>query len=316
MKQFTVIKPKSRDEWLAIRRNGIGSSEVGTILGLNPWQTPYQLWRLKKGLDAPVQENFAMKAGHYLEDAVAHFYADETGAEIIKSSAGDWIAQDCEQKFLQVSPDRLAWIPNAPRKPGNKMIVECKTTQRTIDPDNLPMHWFAQLQYQLMVMRLDQGALAWLTQGREFGHAEIARDDDFCTFMRGELERFWAEYIVGDQEPPCIDAEDVTTKFSMQTDGKLIEADAAAIEMVSVLKDVRNQISELESCRKMYEDGIKVTLGDAEAMVDTEGHTIVSWRTPKKQVTKFDVARFCAEHPELAKQYTTVSTPCRRFLVK
>ena len=71
-----VIRYKNSQEWLSDRRNGIGASEVGTILGLNPFETPYQLWRRKKGLDAPKQENFAMKAGHYLEDAVSLFYRD------------------------------------------------------------------------------------------------------------------------------------------------------------------------------------------------------------------------------------------------
>ena len=32
----TVIRPKDRAEWLEYRKDGIGSSEVATILGLNP----------------------------------------------------------------------------------------------------------------------------------------------------------------------------------------------------------------------------------------------------------------------------------------
>ena len=68
-----IIRPESREEWLKYRESGIGSSEVATIVGLNPWESPYQLWRRKLGLDPAKQENFAMKAGHYLEDAVAQF---------------------------------------------------------------------------------------------------------------------------------------------------------------------------------------------------------------------------------------------------
>ena len=97
----TVIKPKSREEWLKIRESGIGSSEIATIVGLNPWETPYQLWRRKLGIDPPKQENFAMKAGHYLEDAVARFWSDETGQDIIKSSAGDWLIKDNEPLVRQ-----------------------------------------------------------------------------------------------------------------------------------------------------------------------------------------------------------------------
>lgn len=47
----TIIRPKDREEWLQVRKSGIGSSEVATIVGLNPWETPYQLWRRKVGLD-------------------------------------------------------------------------------------------------------------------------------------------------------------------------------------------------------------------------------------------------------------------------
>ncbi len=76
----TIIRPKDRAEWLEYRKDGIGSSEVATILGLNPWETPfYQLWRRKKGWTPPSDETFAMKAGHYLEDAVSQFWADATG---------------------------------------------------------------------------------------------------------------------------------------------------------------------------------------------------------------------------------------------
>ena len=55
-----VIRPKDSTERLKYRESGIGSSEVATIVGLNPWETPYQLWRRKKGLDPAKQENFAM----------------------------------------------------------------------------------------------------------------------------------------------------------------------------------------------------------------------------------------------------------------
>ena len=57
-----VVKYKNREEWLAGRSQGIGASEAGTVVGLNPWCTPYQLWRRKKGIDPPVEENFAMRA--------------------------------------------------------------------------------------------------------------------------------------------------------------------------------------------------------------------------------------------------------------
>ena len=99
-----IIRPKSREEWLEHRKNGIGSSEVATIVGLNPWETPYQLWRRKLGLDPAKDETFAMKAGTLSRRCRSHVWHDETGREIIKRSAGDWIIANKERPYLQVSP--------------------------------------------------------------------------------------------------------------------------------------------------------------------------------------------------------------------
>lgn len=134
----TIIRPKTHDEWLDARRSGIGSSEVGTILCLNPFETPYQLWHRKKGLDPDKSQNFAMRAGHYLEDAVSRFYADETGKDIIKASAGDWLVRSDSHPYMQVSPDRTFWIPGEKHSNDNKGILECKTNRCPSMPTTSP----------------------------------------------------------------------------------------------------------------------------------------------------------------------------------
>ncbi|OHX19559.1 hypothetical protein BI344_17800 [Chromobacterium sphagni] len=39
----------SREEWLALRNTGIGGSDAGTVLGINPYKTAYQLYLEKRG---------------------------------------------------------------------------------------------------------------------------------------------------------------------------------------------------------------------------------------------------------------------------
>ena len=114
----TIIRPKDHQEWLKYRGSGIGSSEVATIVGLNPFETPYQLWRRKVGIDPPVEENFAMRAGHILEPAVAKFWEDATGREVDLSSEGDWLIVDDAKPFLRVSPDRLYWLDDTHTSTG------------------------------------------------------------------------------------------------------------------------------------------------------------------------------------------------------
>lgn len=309
-----VIRPKDRDEWLEYRKDGIGSSEVATILGLNPWETPYQLWRRKKGLDAPKDETFAMKAGHYLEDAVSQFWADETGREVIKSSAGDWLYKNTEKGFLQASPDRTFWIPGMPKNNDNKGILECKTTQMSIDADDLPKHWFCQVQYQLGVAELQQGSLAWLCSGREFGYKDIAFVPDFYGWMIEEVERFWTDYIIGNKEPEAISVTDVVTKYSRHTDGKIIEVGEDIYQAYSQLKGIKEQLAELEASKDELEAKIKIGFGDAEA-ISYGGQTLATWKAAKDS-TKFDAKAYQKEHSELCEPYMVTAPGSRRFIIK
>ncbi|MGM9759308.1 MAG: YqaJ viral recombinase family protein [Parabacteroides sp.] len=315
---YTIIRPKDRQEWLRHRESGIGSSEVGTLLGLNPWETPYQLWRRKRGLDAPKEETFAMKAGHYLEDAVSLFYRDETGKEIIKSSASDWLIVNDEKNYLRVSPDRTFWIPGKPKSDRNKGILECKTTQMEVDKDSLPQHWFCQLQYQLGVAELEQGALAWLTMGREFGYKDILFDAEFYAWMIEEVDRFWIDNIVGGQEPPLSNVEDVLIKNPRHMAGKSVEADDDTLELCRSLKALKESMSVDKTEKDRIEGVLKMRIGDAESIftqADGRKVTLATWKAAKDS-DKFDEKRFAAEHPDLYADYRITVPGTRRFLLK
>lgn len=309
----TIIRPKDRNEWLDYRRAGIGSSEIATIVGLNPYETPYQLWRRKIGLDEPKSETFAMKAGHYLEDAVSQFWSDATGRQIIKASAGDWIVRNDDKPFVQVSPDRTYWLDDN-RSNDNKGILECKTTQRAIDADDLPKTWFCQVQYQLGGAEIQQGSIAWLTAGREFGYQDLTLVPDFYAWLVEEAERFWVDNVMGGKEPDCANVQDVLIKYNKHTNGKVVEVGEDVMQAYNQLKDVRAEISKLEEQKEALEAKLKMGFGDAEA-ISYGGNTLATWKAGKDS-EKFDAKAFQADHPELAKQYTKSVKSSRRFLLK
>ncbi len=310
----TIIRPKDRTEWLKYRESGIGSSEVATIVGLNPWETPYQLWRRKVGLDAPKQENFSMKAGHYLEDAVSLFWQDETGQQVIKSSAGDWLIRDDERPYLQVSPDRTYWLADMPHSNENKGILECKTTQMTIDEDDIPKHWFVQVQYQLGVAGYQHGSLAWLTQGRNFGYKDLAFVPDFFAWLVEEVDKFWVDNIQAKQEPTAANVQDILLKYNRHTDGKIVEVNDEIFAAYQDLKAVKDELSAIEEKKTALEEKIKLGFGDAEA-ISYDGQTLATWKAPKPS-NKFDAKAFTAAHPDLAQEFTFPTQGARRFLLK
>lgn len=307
------LSPKTREEWLSLRQ-GIGSSEIATIIGVNRWETPYQLWLRKTGKAPAKEETFAMRAGHYLEDAVSLFWQDATGRQVIKSSSAENIYVHPEMDFLRVSPDRTYWIPGATRNDENKGVLECKTTRMPIDPDDIPRYWFCQLQYQLGVMQREQGSLAWLVQGTEFDYKDITFVPDFFGWMVEEAEKFWRKNVLEGVEPDPINSSDILLKYSSHFAGKSVEATENLMLEVARLKGIKSQLKALESEKDEIEEHVKMYMADAEAL-SYAGESLVTWKTAK-DTTRFDAKTFEKEHPELYTQYTVSVPGSRRLLVK
>lgn len=47
--RLVSTKDMERDDWLEIRRTGIGSSDAAAAIGLNPYQSQLELWMQRQG---------------------------------------------------------------------------------------------------------------------------------------------------------------------------------------------------------------------------------------------------------------------------
>lgn len=310
----TRLTFKSRDEWLAQRMHGIGASEVAAVVGLSPWETPYQLWRRKLGLDPPLEENSAMKLGHYLEDAVARLWSDATGLSVIKSSSSDFMFVNKEYPHIQVSPDRTYWL-GGKHNDDNKGILECKTTQLDIDPDNLPKHWFVQLQTNLGVSGLEHGSIAWLSHGRDFGYKDVEFVPDFFDWLVEQVDCFWNENILHRVEPAFYDDADTEMKFPKEVPGVSVVADEDILATVSHLRVVNEQIKVLTSQKEEDEGKIKMAIGSAEGLTTEDGKVLATWKASKDS-EKFDEKLFASENPKMYDKYLVKKAGTRRFSLK
>lgn len=314
---FTIKKNLTHAQWLEERKQGIGSSEVATLMGLNPFESPYQLWLRKTGKTEGIkEENKAMRAGHYLEGAVSDYFQDETGNVVIKNSAGDWLAVNHKRPYLRVSPDRIYWLAGKPHYKRFRGICECKTTQRNIDKDNIPQHWYCQLQYQLGVMELQYGSLAWLSRGIDFGYVEFPFNEDFYkNVLVPSIEEFWCKNVKENIEPDLTTATDICAKYVRSSLGKVVIATQDTEKAVNELKAIKEQQGELKSRQTELEDQIKMAMQDGESLLDQYGTVLCTWKTSKDS-TKFDEKAFQKEHPEEYEKFLQTKQGSRRFLLK
>ena len=314
---YRVIRPATHEEWLDERKKGIGSSEAGTVMGVNHFDTPYKLWRRKTGVDGPIPSSEAMELGHHMEPAVVTMFAARTGAFIVKSSEGDWIAADTKRDYLRVSPDRLFYADGDKHTKRNLRILECKTTSVSVDPDDFPVYWYCQLQYQMGVMGVKKGAVAWISSypRLNFDYKEIDFNPDFYKAMIESIEQFWLINVCGGIPPEDIDGEDSLLRSPQATVGETLEADSEMMERYGAIKEIASTIKQLESTRSSLEDEIKIALGTAESLVSPEGSVLAQWKNTK-DTRKFNAKAFQAAEPTMYNLYMETVPGSRRFTIR
>ena len=263
-----IIRPSSHEEWLAERGKGIGASEVGALLGLSPYETPFSLWLKKTGQIEPEPENVAMKLGHYLEPVVAQLWEEETGEKVIKASAADIIYVHPEYDYMRATPDRIVR--------GRKKLVEIKTTVTQVDPEDIYPHWLCQCQFQMYVTGIHDCDLAYLVQGRYFGYINVPYDEEFAEYIAERVKEFWNENVLGGKQPDLVSVADFTMKGSEP--GTTIDADEETLSHIFSVVSLNDGISATEKMRDTHKDAVKLYMGEAESLT-VNGKAIATWKT-------------------------------------
>ena len=301
-----ILKPKSHEEWLKMREDGVGASEVAAILGLSPWETPFSLYLKKTHQVPPTEENDAMRRGHYLEDAVVQWWMHETGEQVIKASAADIIYVHPEHQYMRVTPDRIVR--------GRKKILEVKSTAIQMG-DSIPDYYLAQVMYQMYVTGIHQAELIYIQGGLTFGRFVVEYDEEFANLIADRVTEFWNENVLGGKEPDAISVADLAVKIPRSTPEKSIEADADAIDQVNVLREKKAMYEALGDEIAMLQDSLKMYMADSEALVDGNGTVLLTWKSGKDK-TSFDSKAFAAENPDLYDRYCKTVPGSRSFLLK
>ena len=289
-----------------IRSKGIGGSEIASVLGLNKWQSPYQLWLVKTGQGpGPVMNKF-MEAGTILEDAIAKFFERRTGHVIVDPH--DRTNIHPKYPFVIGTPDRYFEAENKP----DRGVLECKSTQSNID--DVPPSWFCQLQWYLGITGSLHGAVAWLTRGVDFGYREYEYDAKFFDYMVDKADTFWHHNVLKGIAPDPIVVEDYEKIYNKHIEGKTITTDDLTTKAHQRLLEIKEELKTLEEEQSNCVAAIKMHMEDAEALVDGD-QILVTWKAGKPAMM-FNAKRFEVEHPRLYKKFLIEKANSRRFLVK
>lgn len=308
----------SRDDWLDVRKKGIGSSDAGTAVGLNPYQSPLELWMIKTGRDSnlpkidPNDETSPMYWGTLLEPIVAAHYTRRTGNRVRKINA---VLQhpDKDKAWMLANIDREVLGAN------DVQILECKTAGEfgaKLWRDGVPEYVVCQVQHQLAVTGKAAADVCVLVCGQEIRIHRIDRDDALIARLI-ELERQFWHYVETDTPPPADGSESAELALRClypKDSGSTIDltSDRAMSSAFADLVSVREQIAAHEKVEAELKQCIQQRMAEASKALFETG--TVTWRRAKDSLV-LDIPTLLQEQPELLEQYPLTKPGSRRFLV-
>lgn len=308
-KTFKPMKhrlPKTREEWLQGRTKGIGGSDAGAVIGVNPYKSRYALWCEKTGRVVNDTDNEAMRLGRDLESYVAQRFTEQTGKKV---KASGYSFEHPDYSFMLANVDRLIV--------GEKAGLECKTTSalsRTkYDKGDIPASYYVQCMHYMAVTGLQKWYLAVLVLGKEFHVFEINRDEEEIQALIDAEWEFW-DCVKNDIEPE-VDGKESTSKAIADRYANVKQTDPISLEDkeldIQILLNLKKQIKELQTKESEYENILKNTLGESEYGF-SENYK-VSWK--QTTTSRFDAKTFKQNHPGVYQEYCKESTS-RRFTIK
>ena len=187
-------------EQLAARRTGLGGSDAGAIVGVNPYSGAFDVWARfhlpREGEDDDDLQSQPAHWGDVLEPAIADEYARREGVPLERSGTVRHTSHD----WMIAHPDRL--IPAARR------VIEVKTAglrqAHRWGPegsDEIPEEYRLQVAHYLAVLDYRDADVAVLIGGQDFRVYRIERDLEIEAALIEVEEEFWQRCIVGGEQP-------------------------------------------------------------------------------------------------------------------
>ncbi len=321
-KRLVNTKDLSREDWLQVRKQGIGSSDAAASCGIHPYLSMLELWMIKTGRmssDIDASNNNGIEGysplywGNTLEPMVAKYYQEQTGNKVRRVNA---ILQhpDPEKHFM------LANLDYAITGSDEVQILECKTAGEhgaKLWKHGVPLYVTCQVQHQLAVTGKQAAHICVLLCGHEAKIYKVERDERLIDSIIEHERLFW-QYVETDT-PPTPDHSESAAKAlkllypSPKPSSKIdLRDDDGANKLFEQLLSYRDYMQELEQRHNQVKHQLQSLITDNEVAVFQKG--AISWKRSKDSVG-LDTKAVIKAHPELLAQFSKTRQGSRRFVV-
>ena len=241
-----------------IRENRIGSSDTSAILGLNPWQTGYDVWlRLTGRLGAGDITGDQLEIGRMMEAPLIDWAAEKEGVKVIKN-------QLRVHAELPMSAQHDALIV------GELRGMEAKTSGKTSQwgdegTDQVPDLYAVQAHHQMIVSGLTEIIMPVAIFGGPYRKLSLYRlplNPDLRDLI---IERVMAfmRLVETDTPPESFPSPDIAARVIRKA-GKRVTLPADAVCLARAYQQASENEKAAKAAKELAKAGLQAELVDAD----------------------------------------------------
>lgn len=309
-KQIQITPPK--------RTKKVTGTRFATILGLNPWSTPFEMWcAITKTYEKPFEDTIYTIAGKTIEPKQAEYMKKSYGMDLITPT--DRYGQDYFNKtwgdFFPENPyfggmwDYLGVDENG----TVDTVLEMKTTKRIEDWQNdAPEYYALQAALYAYLLGVDNVIMvASFLEEKDYEDpskfvpnikntitVEFKVSERYPDFERmvAEVKSWWGEYVTGGISPVYDEKKDVEILAALRThnltpdtdiDALIKEAEGLKKEVDMTAAAIADKEKRLKEISDIIKEHAMTQFRDGDKKVEIKGSTY-TWTVSRSETTTID----------------------------
>ena len=300
---------KDHKKWVELRNTGLGGSDAGVVMGVNPYKSRLTLWMEKTGQKEAddLSEVEAVQWGIRNEPNIADWFSDVTGKKLRKCGT----LRSEQHPWLLANVDRMIVGENA----GLEIKTAGVKQSGRWKGEEVPDEYYCQCQHYMLVTGCEKWYIAVLIGGNKAIWKEIPRSEAFIEELFNKEAGFWT--LVENNIMPSVDGLEDTRNslnilFPKAVPDKFVEFESTEKleRLFHDYEEYKKSIKTLEQLMTEIENKMKVLVGDNELALI--GDHKVRWSNYPGRVT-IDAKRLFAEQRDIYEKYKKVGKDSRRF---
>jgi putative phage-type endonuclease len=295
----------TNEDWLKIRKIGIGGSEIAALFGKSSYASPLSVYMDKMSDEINETENEFIEWGKTLEPIIREKFPTKfekiTGISLEVQSF-PYMMQSIENPFMLANIDGLVapqqdykfniqvadgeweefFIP-AVQVGGLEIKTGSGFTAKNWKENTLPDNYFLQTQHYMAVTGLPYFFVVALID-KHLLWRYVPRDEEIISIIKERVHEFWTENILKKIPPAPIGSEVDTgilkTMYPQELKDKALNLDHMADKRIHY-KELSEEIKGLQKEQDTIKQEFMSIMGDAE--VAFVGDKKVTWKVQNKK---------------------------------